>query len=149
MEDIFDSLYVVVAIVIFVSSIVRNRLKKQQQKTVKKPITQSRPVVIPQPNKAGPVIRSAKPTSEFEAVREELAELFGIRSPKPSVPNRQSVQAEIAVPVVKPKKVTVPEKVIVREEEVQPSWQFNRDRSAWQQRIIWTEILGPPKSKRQ
>lgn len=148
MEDIFDSLYVVVAIVIFVSSIVRKRLKKQQPNPVKKPIPQPRPVVIPQTRKVGPVTRSAKPPSEFEAVREELAELFGIRPPKPSPPKRQPVPAEIVAPVVKAKKVILPEKVIVQEEEAQASWQSDQDMSAWQQRIVWTEILGSPKAKR-
>ena len=148
MEDIFDSLYVVVAIIIFISSIVRKRLKAQQQNTAKKPVPHPRPVTVPKCTGTGQA-KSAKPAADFDAVREELAELFGIRPAKPPAPKPKPVEQEKNIPVVAPKKTVVPEKVAVTEEKTLQSRSFEQDRTEWQQRIIWAEVLGPPKAIKQ
>ena len=143
MEDLFDAGYVVFIILIFVFSIIKNMAKNKK-----------RPPAQP-PKKKPPIAPEGQVSGDF--IERKLAELLGLDVSTPATPKPKSVVQPIpeSVPPTSQTRA-IPESsefsMIQKKEKPKKKKRVPPKKSyppSLHDRIIWAEILAPPRSRRR
>jgi len=151
MEDLFDIGYVVFIILLFLFSFLRNIGKKKKKA----------PPARPQPRASRPPQREGE--TPADVFKKELAKFLGLAEEQPEKPPPPTPKPRLTTQTppttFKPVKTpaSMPESI-----SEQPSAEYpvkpvkprfislqRKSRESIRERIIWAEILGPPKSRRR
>ena len=148
MDDIGEILYILFIIIIFIISAIRKGKKTKS----------SLPVPKPKSSTLTPIKRNLTPA---ELIERELAKMLGVEKEPTPIPTRTKPKPYFPAPPLIPeqtrmskiptrtKKATPKIKLADRQQEMESDMnRLSSQLSFIQERIIWAEILGPPKALR-
>lgn len=144
MDDLFDIGYIIFIILIFLFSVFKNRAKGKKQTAP--PQRKSRPPA------------DTKSAAGEDFIERKLAEFLGLDVPpakKTPPPKPVAEPIKKSVPQTSSQKVKPkPAKYVEREKTEKTGRKKRRSRpgalqSSYRQRIIWAEILAPPRARRK
>lgn len=145
MDELFENGYLIIALIVFIYSVLKKFFgakKPAPQKPVRKPLTSAPPITHQAPTPA-------------EMLKRELAEYLGIEEEvvtvKPTYTDSPAKEPEPVPQKLKRKESLIPiQKIVRKQQPVEIIKTPPKTKSvSLRERIIWAEILGPPKSKRR